>query len=295
MKKVLLTEINRNLTLMGVKKILVENTIFTQFIDLLDDFFEKNVKRIPGVTNEVEVAGIRVLNSTLNKLKNVINNPSLFDTLDDASKKLLARIASQSEEYVDDIYKKVFTDITKRLSISEENLYALILKETSPPISKSLPLVLKEMSGDSDVFIPTVLYRKMAKKLREFNNKNFVEEIPKPRVMANDDLAGKLRNVDVDAKLKSPDLSQLKYQLASNKTMFNVVRSGINRSLIKYESDVLGEQEFIQTIYNDLIRTAKKLTQSMTVSDANVITTELRNTAQKIQSMPRERKLGVSQ
>jgi flagellin-specific chaperone FliS len=285
MEKILLNEINRNLSLMGVKKLLVENTIFTQFIDLLDDFFETSVKKVAGVAGEVEVAGIRVTNQTLNKLKNVISNPSLFDTLDDASKRILGRIASQSKDYVDDVYKKVFQELTKRLSIPEQEIYALILKETSPPINKSFMTVLQEMTGDADIFIPTVLFRKMRQKTADFNNNAFVEEIPKPPVTANDDLAGKLRNVDVDMGKLSPDLSQLKYQLASNKTIFNVVRTGINRSLIKFESDVLGEQEFIQTIYNDLLRTAKKLTRSMTVSDANVITTELRNTAQKIQRL----------
>jgi len=265
---------------MGFSKLLTENTIFDNLREILQDFIISNEKRIANIANEVEVGTQRVSTTALRKIKDVLNDPSLFDTLSNDLKIIMAKIAAQSPEYVDDAYKSIFKKMTRDLGLSETDIYRKILesRNSGEPLSK----ILMDMSGDSDVFIPNLLSQKIYKKLRDFEKNAFEEEIPKPPANVSDNLASKLKNVKVKKNDASEDLSWLRKRFATNRTLFNTVRKNINRSWVYFEEQALGEENFIQSIYNDLVRTGKKITGDLTQSNAELIERELRNTAQKI-------------
>lgn len=286
MKKDILYEVYRIQELIGIQKnILKENKYIDFLSDMIKDFIAVSKKTIPNVADEVMVGAIQVEKKVFDDIIEVLNNPQLYDVLGDAEKTIFARIVAQSPEIVDDVYKKVFSEFVNNTDASEKQLISKIAQEYTN--GKQISQIIKEMSGSDDPFVPTLLTKKIFGKVNDFKSGKFVEEVTsKPKV---DDKLGKIiKNVGKEIPTMGPseNINWINKFLASNKTIFNLVRRTTNSALLRYEKKVLGNEEFIKRTFQDILRVTNKINNELlgdvSKIDSNKILTELRNISSKI-------------
>ena len=292
MKKDLLNEVYRIQELIGVKKnILTEtnNPIVKFLSDLGKDFITKSRRTIQGVADEVLVGSVPVEKRVLNDILEVLEDPSLFDAMSNVEKTMFGRILAQSDEIVNDSYKKLFGEFINRQNISEKQLLSkindeLIGDQFNP--AKSISEILNDMYGN-DPFVTTLLTRKLYDKITAFRAGNFVEELTL-KAKAGDEIAQVIKKTGkkLPSLTPSDDINWLNKFASSNVTVFNLIRRSINSALLRYEKKLLGNEEFIQKTFQDILRTTNKINDKLKgkVSDidSNELLTELRSISSKI-------------
>jgi hypothetical protein len=287
MKKDILHEVYRIQELIGIQKNIIKENKYIKFLsDIIKDFIATSTKTIPRVTDEVMVGSIQVKKRFLDDIVDILNDPQLYETLSDVEKTLFARIVSQSPEIVNDIYKKVFDEFVDSTDATEKQLINKIAREYKD--GKQISQILKEMTGVDDPFIPTLLTKKIYDKVKDIATGKFVEEV-KPKSKAGDDISQVIKKVAKDPKTidsnSTENINWINKFLSSRKTVFNLVRRSANSALLRYEKKLLGNEQFIQKTFQDILQTINKingqLKGNVTKIDDKIIT-ELRNTASKI-------------
>jgi hypothetical protein len=289
MKKDILYEVYRIQELIGIQKNIIKENKYVEFLsDMIKDFIAVSKKTIPNVTDEVMVGTIQVEKRILDEIINVLDDPQLYEYLSNVEKTIFARIVAQSSEIVDDIYKRVFTEFVNNVeNATEKSLITKIAKEYNE--GKQISQIIKEMSGSDDPFVPTLLTKKIFGKVNDLKLNKFVEEVkPKPKV--GDDVSKVIKKVAKDPETTNltgaQNISWINIFLSSRKSIFNVFRRSANSALLRYEKKLLGNEEFIQRTFQDILQTINKINGQLkgdiSKIDNNKILTELRSSASKI-------------
>jgi transcriptional regulator NrdR family protein len=289
MKKDILYEVYRIQELIGIQKNIIKENKYVEFLsDMIKDFIAVSKKTIPNVTDEVMVGTIQVEKRILDEIIDVLDDPQLYEYLSNVEKTIFARIAAQSPEIVDDIYKRVFTEFVNNTdNVTEKSLINKIAKEYND--GKQISQIIKEMSGSDDPFVPTLLTKKIFGKVNDLKLNKFVEEVkPKPKV--GDDISKVIKKIAKDPKTIDltgvQNINWINRFLSSRKSVFNVVRRSANSALLRYEKKLLGNEEFIQRTFQDILQTINKINSQLkgdiSKIDNNKILTELRSAASKI-------------
>lgn len=178
MNKQIIYEIYRQQKLMGVdKKILKENKYIELGSDLIKNFFRTSEKPIKDVVDEVMVAGVRVKKKVLDDIMTVLDDTSLYVTLTKAEKEILGQIVSQNKGLVDDIYKRLMSDGMASTNKSEKGLIDFISRRLDD--EEKIGDILTDLNGEEDVFLNTVLLRKIDDKVKSLETNTFVTEVQK--------------------------------------------------------------------------------------------------------------------
>lgn len=292
MKKDILYEIYRIQELIGIQKNIIKENKYINFLsDMIKDFIVTSKKAIPNVADEIMVGTIQIEKRIFDEIIEALNNPQLYDVLGNAEKTIFARIVAQSPEIVDDIYKRIVTEFLNNVDdATEKSLITKIAKEYNEG-NKQISQIIKErfMEGSDDPFVPTLLTKKIFGKVNDLQLNKFVEEVkPKPKI--GDDISKVVRKVAKDPITMDltnvPNINWINKFLSSRKTVFNTVRRSANSALLRYEKKLLGNEEFIQRTFQDILKTINKvngqLKGDIKLIDNTKILTELRSSASKI-------------
>lgn len=289
MKKDILYEVYRIQELIGIQKNIIKENKYIDFLsDMIKDFIVTSKKTIPNVADEVMVGTIQIKKRILDEIIEVLDNPQLYEYLGKEEKELFARIVAQSTEIVNDIYKKVFTEfLTNVEGATEKSLITKIAQEYNE--GKQITQIIKEMSGSDDPFVSILLSKKIFAKVNDLKLSKFVEEVkPKPKV--GDDVSKVIKKVAKDPETTNltgaQNINWINRFLSSRKSVFNFFRRSANSALLRYEKKLLGNEEFIQRTFQDIIQTINKINGQLqgdiSKIDNNKILTELRSSASKI-------------
>ena len=281
----MISEITRIQELMGVnKKLIVENRWVDMFDTFMSDFVENNVKRLKGLADEVEVAGIQIKKTTLSEFRNVLNGLKKLDDLTPDSIKLFAQIMRQNKEIVSDIYEQLFQDFVRLGNVSEKQLIKSISDDMIAG-EKIGDILTKMNGGNQDIFLNNILERKIGERVKEFRaslkpkGPEFVEVVSRP---SSNTVKTLFRNVDFDNITPSQCFGYMKSILTSRKTILNFVRRGINENLNKKMSKLQTLSEEIDVIFADIKRTMPRISDDLQNIDNDRIVGEMRDISTKI-------------
>jgi hypothetical protein len=184
MNKQILSEVYRQLELMGIeketlknKKILKENKFVSVGSDLLKTFFTTAKKQVPNLVDFVDVGTVRVSKAFYNDMLRILDNPSTFDILDDAEKKLFGEVVAQNSQVVNNIYKKLMQDVVDNTGETEQVWIKTLVDQASG--GKTVTEILNDLNGEEDIFLNEVLTQKILKKIRDFESGKFTPEVKK--------------------------------------------------------------------------------------------------------------------
>lgn len=292
MEKKLITEIRRIHKMMGIQQNLLVEGVTPKISDFIKGFF-KEFQPITSGKN-FEIGGITVNKSEYEKIKNAITDPKkYFNNLSSDSKKLIARIIGNNQNYVENLYTELVSDILKKEKKTEENLIKGIMNDMEKN-NRDLQESLEALFEDD--FVAEVLFNKFRKKREDIILQRFepTKSLVKPKKELDSGIKSKIQSaVKTDDLKSSEDLTRFRKFLASNKTIFNVFRRLGNDIYIKFEKKVLDkikkDELFIQKIFEDIIRTSNKLQGGMS-ANVDEIVIELRDISQKIKTISDENK-----
>jgi hypothetical protein len=184
MNKQILYEVYRQLELMGVeketlknKKILKENKFVAVGSDLLKTFFTTAKKQVPNLVDFVDVGTVRVSKDFYADMLRILDNPSTFNILDDAEKKLFGEVVAQNSQVVDNIYKKLMQDVVNNTGETEKVWIQTLVDQAAR--GKTVTEILNDLNGEEDIFLNEVLTQKILKKIRDFETGKFTPEVKK--------------------------------------------------------------------------------------------------------------------
>lgn len=170
-KKILINEIYRQLELMGVdRKILNENKFVNMGSDLIRSFIAKTQIPIKDDVINVLVGSIKVSKSFVDEMINILDNPSRFNLLSYAEKRLFGQIIAQDSEVVNAIYKDIIKDFMAASKKTEKSLIQYFAKQIEGG-RKTISQVITELNGNvEDVFLNSIIGGKISKRIGELSN-----------------------------------------------------------------------------------------------------------------------------
>jgi len=177
MNKKIITELNRNLEIMGMAPLLlIESTIFDEIISLAKPIFTTAAEKFSVSKGKNIFIGTEEVSKELfKKFQKVINNPSKLVNLTSRELSKLYRILATDETFVNQVYQKGVRDFMKRYpQYTEKDIVKRVMsyaKDNNKTIKQSLDYIF------NDEFLVTVLTDKYVKKIDDLKLNRFVDEV----------------------------------------------------------------------------------------------------------------------
>lgn len=175
MEKKLITEINRNLEIMGINKPLLTESVIGEFLQWAKPTFVKAAKQLKKGGDDIVIGVEHISKNLFKKFSDIIDEPQLINTLTADELKVFYKILSNSDNFVNRLYRSGLQEFIKRHPQFSETQIIQKLIDTAKSNGKTIKETVLDLFGD--VEYAEILEKKFKQKIEDLNVGKFVEEI----------------------------------------------------------------------------------------------------------------------